>query len=152
MLAAFLFRVDRAMLAGLDAEAADESARERLFDVVMGRLDRLGPHKEAIRAILRDLPRDPAASACLTYGPFQRSLRWMLAAAGLDAAGLSGLVRLKGLALIYLSVMRVWLDDDSPDMARTMAALDRRLKRAESIMAMLSGRPRRAPSADPETA
>jgi hypothetical protein len=32
---------------------------------------------------------------------------------------------------IYLSVLRVWLADDSADMTRTMAALDSRLRHAE---------------------
>ena len=34
-------------------------------------------------------------------------------------------------AAAYLSAMRVWQRDDSPDLARTMAALDARLRRIE---------------------
>ncbi len=47
------------------------------------------------------------------------------------------LARTKGLALIYFNAFRVWLDDDTPDMARTMAALDRGLARAEWLMGVV---------------
>ena len=39
-----------------------------------------------------------------------------------------------GLGLTYASVFRVWLQDDDPGLARTMAALDRRLRRGERAL------------------
>ncbi len=143
ILAGFARRVDIAVLSGTDPEESEETPRERLFDVIMRRFDALGPHREAVRAILRDAGREPVATLCGAGGPFRRSLRWMLEAAGLRASGLRGEVRICGLGFIYLSVLRVWLDDDSEDMAKTMAALDQRLKRAESMIASASGRRRR---------
>ena len=144
VLAAFLRRLDSAMLAGGDGDQAEESARERLFDVIMRRFDALAPHREAVRSILRDTGRDPVAMLCAATGPSRRSLAWMLEAAGLDSDGLRGRARINGLGLIYFSVLRVWLDDDSEDMARTMAALDKRLKRVESLITSLPGRRRHA--------
>ena len=41
--------------------------------------------------------------------------------------GLRGALRVKALAVAYLATLRVFLRDDSPDMAATMAALDRNL-------------------------
>ena len=35
----------------------------------------------------------------------------------------------RSLALLYASVLRTWLDDDDPGLARTLAALDRGLAR-----------------------
>jgi len=35
------------------------------------------------------------------------------------------------LAAMHLAVLRAWLNDDSADQSKTMAALDHRLKRAE---------------------
>ena len=55
---------------------------------------------------------------------------------GIGAAGLPGIVKVKGLAAIYMSVLRVWLNDDSEDMAKTMSALDRALRRAECIIGL----------------
>ena len=52
-----------------------------------------------------------------------------------------GALRVKGLALIYLSALRAWLRDESADKARTMAVLDTQLRRAEALMLRLRGRP-----------
>ncbi len=129
LLAGLLTRADHRVLAEGAADK-DEPARDRLFDIVMRRFDALGPHKQAISAILRDLPADPVA--CLDTLPrFANSMAWMLEAAGLSSSGLGGAIRIKGLSLIYLATLRVWLTDDSEDHSRTMAALDRNLKKAE---------------------
>ncbi len=129
LLTGLLTRADHRVLAQGAAEK-DKSARDRLFDVIMRRFDALGPHKQAIAAIARDLPADPVA--CLVALPyFANSMAWMLEAAGLSSAGVRGAIRIKGLALIYLRTLRVWLGDDSEDQARTMATLDRNLKNAE---------------------
>ena len=49
VLAAHAKEIDRKVLAGLDSDLADELPRERLFDVLMRRLEALAPHKGAIR-------------------------------------------------------------------------------------------------------
>ena len=130
VLAGFLRRVDAAVLAGEEAGAREGSARDRLFDVLMRRFDALGPDKAAVRSILCDLCRDPAMSLCGAC-PFARSMACMLEAADLSSEGLRGCIRIKGLGAIYLASLRVWLGDESEDLARTMAALDRNLRRAE---------------------
>jgi AcrR family transcriptional regulator len=129
ILAAFQRRIDRAALAG-PAPESDASARDRLFDILMRRFDALQPHRPALRAILRDSLGDPAT---LFAAPgLLRSMRWMLEASGVSTAGWRGRLRVHALAGLYLAVLRVFLEDDSPDLARTMAALDRRLRRGES--------------------
>ena len=60
-------------------------------------------------------------------------MAWMLAAAGIPATGRRGLLRAQGLALVWARVMRTYLDDDDPGLARTMAALDKRLREAERV-------------------
>ena len=57
----------------------------------------------------------------------------MLEAAGISASGPFGLLRTKGLLAVWLAALRVWLADDSNDLSRTMAALDRYLRRAERL-------------------
>ncbi|MBI1778144.1 MAG: TetR family transcriptional regulator [Proteobacteria bacterium] len=136
-LAAFSRRIDAAVLAGAAGEDADEAGpRDRLFDVIMRRLDALAPYKQGVASIMADLPADPI-SALAQQRPFLRSMAWMLEAAGLSGAGLAGALRVRGLALVYLSTLRVWLADDGADLARTMAALDRSLKRAEATIKLL---------------
>ena len=152
LLAAFIARIDRAMLEGIDAELGDEPLRDRLFDVVMRRFDAMAPHKEGIAAILRDLSRDPARLACFAAGPVRRSLDWMLTGAGAPSWGPLQPLQRKGLGLVYLGALRAWLRDDSPDLAKTMAAVDKGLGRMESIVRMLPMAPRRSPDEPVEAA
>jgi AcrR family transcriptional regulator len=135
ILAAYMQRLDGAMLAGEspDSNDAGEDSRDRLFETIMRRLDAMTAHKDALRNILRDLPYSPLSACSLAAGPFNRSTRWMLAAAGLDGGGLIAELRRRGLGLIYLAAVRAWLDDDTQDLSKTMAALDRRLRQAESL-------------------
>src|SRR5512140_1380177 len=81
--------IDRAVLAGGDADMAEEPARERLFDVLMRRLEALAPYKEAVRSVLRSARRNPGLGFALN-GLAVRSQRWMLEGAGIGASGPRG--------------------------------------------------------------
>lgn len=142
ILAAFVRRIDDAVLPEDDAELLAESPRDRLFDLVMRRLDAMAPHKEGVAAVVRDVSADPAWALCHAHS-FMRSMDWMLEVAGLAAGGCRGRVRAAGLGAVYLATLRVWFTDDSPDMARTMATLDRQLRRVDAL-ARAVNRPRRA--------
>jgi len=136
ILAAHLKSVDRAVLAGDTADMADEPARERLFDVLMRRLEVLAPHREAVRSLLRSARRDPPLALALNALAV-RSQQWMLAAAGIKASGPRGMIRAQGLALLFASVLRTWVDDEDPGLARTMAALDRALGRGQRLAGLV---------------
>jgi len=138
ILRAFSQQVDAQVLNGLDDEDRDAPARDRLFDVLMSRYDVLWPYRPALRAILQDLPRDPGALAA-ALSPALESVHWMLEAADLDTSGVRGALRVRGVALIYAANLRVWLAEDDRDMAKTMADLDRRLRRAETLMEQAAG-------------
>jgi AcrR family transcriptional regulator len=136
VLGAHLKDTDRKVLDGIDAEMAEETPRERLFDVLMRRLELLAPHRAAIRSLMRSARRNPGLALALN-GFAVRSQAWMLTAADIDAAGPRGAVRAQGLALLYAKVVRVWLDDDDPGLARTLAALDRELARGQRWIGFL---------------
>lgn len=119
-------RIDAAVLSGTGTDDA-ESFRDRLFDLLMRRYDALKPHRGTIETFWRELRRDPLAGASLAPA-LARSMAWMLEAAGAPPRLPLGLLRVKLLAGIHLSVMRVWLQDDSEDLGRTMASLDKALK------------------------
>lgn len=147
LLDAFIRRIDSQVLAGGPADA-DDAARDRLFEVLMRRFDALAPRKAAVAAILRDVV-DPTVGL-VGLPAVARSMAWTLEAAGLSSAGLGGLVRVQGLMLVYADAVRVWLRDDTSDMAKTMAALDKGLRRAESLVHLASGlMPLRRASARP---
>jgi AcrR family transcriptional regulator len=135
MLAAHVKEIDRKVLAEVDPDMEEESPRERLFDVLMRRLELLSPHKEALRSLLRSVRRDPPLALALNAMAV-RSQQWMLTAAGIGAAGPKGMVRAQGLALLFAHVLRTWVDDDD-DNTQTLAALDRELARGQRFAGLL---------------
>src|SRR5258708_31915546 len=100
--------------------------------MLMRRVEPVPPHTAALRAILRGSLGDPAA--LLDAPAVLRSMAWMLEAAGVPAAGWRGGVRTQLLAGLYLLVLRDFLDDDSADLAKTIAALYRPLPRAPTLL------------------
>jgi AcrR family transcriptional regulator len=129
ILAAFMASVDDQMLARVPRRTADQPTRDALFEVIMCRFDVLAPYKAALRSIAGSGVPEPAV-----ISPLLVSQRWMLEAAGVGTGGLDGGFRVAGLATVYASVFRTWLADDDPGHARTMAALDRRLRRGERTL------------------
>jgi ubiquinone biosynthesis protein COQ9 len=132
LIAALLRAVDDEVLQKAAARAEGQEKRDRLFDIVMTRFDVLAPHKAALKSIYASGAADFALAV-----PYLSSQHWMLQAAGIGTDGALGALRVTGLALTYASVFRVWLDDDDPGHARTMAALDRRLRRGERALSGL---------------
>jgi AcrR family transcriptional regulator len=131
LVAAFLARIDAGVVAGTPAAIdPEETARDRLFDVMMRRYDALNARRAAWRAVRTAVQRDPVLA--LTLAPaIRRSLASMLEAAGIASDGLSGAVRQNGLAAVYWDVSRTFDKDESADLSKTMAALDGRLKTFE---------------------
>jgi AcrR family transcriptional regulator len=129
ILATHIKDIDRAVLDGGDSDMADEPVRERLFDVLMRRLEVLAPYKESVRSIMRSARRNPGLALALNAMAV-RSQVWMLEAAGIGASGPRGALRTQGSALMFARVISVWLDDDDEGLDRTMAALDRGLSSA----------------------
>jgi AcrR family transcriptional regulator len=129
ILAGLLRAVDDEVVKRAPRRTADQPARDVLFDIVMTRFDVLGPYKKALQSIHASGPADLALAR-----PVLASMHWMLEAAGINTDGAAGGLRVTGLAAVYASVFRTWLEDDDPGHARTMAALDRRLRRGESAI------------------
>jgi AcrR family transcriptional regulator len=132
ILEAFIREVDDAMLRQAKPADMDTPARDRLFEVIMGRFDILEPYKGALARIYREY-------RCAAPGPgtfrllcaSAASHEWMLVAAGVPPTGPRGCARVSGLMCLYARVVPVWLNDDDDDMGKTMAALDRELRSGE---------------------
>ncbi|MCX7313689.1 MAG: TetR/AcrR family transcriptional regulator [Hyphomicrobiales bacterium] len=135
VLAAQVKDLDRKVLAEVDPDMAEESPRERLFDILMRRLELLSEHREAIRSLLRSARRDPPLALALNRMAVC-SQQWMLTAAGIGASGPKGMVRAQGLALLFANVLRTWVDDGD-DNTQTLAALDRELARGQRFAGLL---------------
>ena len=135
ILAAFSRRIDEQVLDKGPAEG--EGARDRLFEVLMRRFEALVSYRDALRRIMRSARRDLRLARSL-HRIAKRSQMWMLVGADIHKGGLVGRLAVEGAVLAYSDVLSVFLDDDD-DLARTMARLDRSLRRGERAMEWLDG-------------
>jgi hypothetical protein len=110
--------------------------RRTRFDLLMRRFDALNENRDGVLAFMREGHRNPLAALCVATR-LMRSMAMTLEVAGLSSSGLLGLARVNGLAVVYGYAVRTWMTDDSPDMAATMAALDRALATAGLIIEQL---------------
>jgi AcrR family transcriptional regulator len=133
VLGAFSRRIDKQVLEGNSDDLMDEPVHERVFDVMMRRIDALSPYKEALRHIVKATRGDALFLAALNQVALN-SQRFMLAAAGVDTEGPLGTVKLQGAVLVFARTLDVWFRDDDPGLARTMAALDKELRRGGRLM------------------
>lgn len=131
VLADFMRRIDRAVLDTIEAVSPEETGRDRLFDLIMKRLDLMAPHRAAVGHLAESARRDPGLALCLNRIALDTA-RFMLAGAGISSGGLRGAARAQGFVLMMSRILPVWRDDEDPDLSKTMAAVDRALEHAET--------------------
>jgi AcrR family transcriptional regulator len=134
VLGAFMRKIDKRVLDGVPPPEPDQSPKDRLFDVLLRRLEVLKPYRPGLESISEWSVRDPFAAAALNKESMN-SMRFMLEAAGIDSEGPVGVVKLQGLALAWRRVLATWFTDDSPDLAPTKAVLERELARGSAVLA-----------------
>jgi AcrR family transcriptional regulator len=134
VLSVFFRQIDKTVLDAAGDDLVGEPAKERLFDVLMRRLDALTPYKLGVEGIHDWTRRDPVGAAAINRLSVN-SMRFMLEAAGIDSEGPVGALKLQGLALAFGRILPVWFRDKDAGLAETMAALDRELTRGERFVA-----------------
>ena len=120
-------QLDAKMLKSLEVEPVTGSPHDRVFDIIMRRLELMDADKAAIRSIVA-APASSAAGYLTLAGSLLQSQDWILSAAGIEDTGLRGAMKTSGLAYVYVKTLRTWASDDDPGLARTMAQLDRSLR------------------------
>ena len=129
---------DRAISDNLEALEASQTVRDRLFDLVMKRFEAMEPHRAAILAMEAGVDRDPILLTA-QHQRHVRCARWVLALAGLEADGMTGNARAQGLGVIIGQARSAWRGDDAGDFTKTMASLDKNLRRAEEMFGRWAG-------------
>lgn len=128
---------DQAALTGAMSEGP---VKDRLFDTIMRRFDVLQAHRAGVLAVLDAATMDPALGLFLTRLS-TRSMGWLLEGVGISAAGLRGMLRVKGLLAVWLWAVRAWREDDSADLSATMMATDTALDRAGQFARYIGDEP-----------
>jgi AcrR family transcriptional regulator len=109
--------------AALRSEDASPDAADRLFEAVMARLEAMEPHRLSLMAISRDEGRLNGRMGLR----FAITARALLEAAGIDAGGRRGAIRVVAMTAVWARVVQVWGDDEGA-LNRTMAEIDKLLK------------------------
>jgi ubiquinone biosynthesis protein COQ9 len=143
LLGALTRRVDEAMLEVDEAELADLPPRDRVFELLMRRLETMVPYRAGLARLARDARADPCV-LLLTACRLERSLIWVQDIAGMRRHGLRARLARQALAGAYLQTMRVWFKDEGADLGRTMAELDKQLRRVQNVAGLREPRARRS--------
>lgn len=122
--------IDQQTFARVSAVDESSTPRDRLFDVLMKRFDALQANRDAVKAVVEAAVRNPPLAAAMATR-LSCSMASVLAAAGISPRGPLGCLRTVGLKAVYMNALRQWMRDDSADMSKTMAALDKALNWAE---------------------
>ncbi len=132
ILAAYGRKIDRAMVENMGQVDTTLSHRELLFDAFMERFDIVNENREAVVSILNSFKGDPK-QAILSLPHLGRSMSRVLELCGISTDGFMGCARVTTVTGIYLYALKTWMEDDSPDLSKTMATLDKTLDKAEMV-------------------
>ena len=141
--------VERRFDAGMSEGSIDpeESARTRLFDVIMMRFEAMEEVRDGALSYLRW--RDRAFDGlALRLKARAASAKWALACAGLDGSSkIPRRVQIASIGWVIAQAERAWREELSEDLSQTMAALDAELIKLEERIEWLQrrGRSRRKP-------
>lgn len=113
--------------------AMDDNVKDKLFDILLRRIDYLQERRAGVIALTRYLPFCPPLALALAEMNIA-SMGWLLEGAGVSATGFSGALKKRGLLVVWLYALRVWSTDESPDLAATMAAVDSALAKASTLV------------------
>ncbi len=119
------------------AEDVDATIRERILEGLIVRYEAYRPYKNAIKNLNAAAAINPSLAA-ITIHRLSAASRTILELAGDNTSGVTGLLRVKGLAAVALMAQKDWLKDDSTDMSVTIRVLDERLKQAEGIAEVMN--------------
>ena len=130
----------------------EESARTRLFDVLMMRFEAMEDRRDGVMSYLRWRDRSFEGLA-LRFKARAATAKWALACAGLDGASkLPRGLQLTALAWAIAQAERAWRQETSADLTRTMAALDAELIKLEERAEWFKKRRRRKPRPEDDEA
>jgi ubiquinone biosynthesis protein COQ9 len=142
LLGALTARADEAMLGVEETDLTGLPPRDRVFELLMRRLETLVPYRAGLKRLARDARTDPCVTL-LAACRLERSLVWLQDVAGLRRHGLRASLARRALGLAYARTLQVWFNDEGADLGKTMAELDKQLRRVHRIAGLREPRARR---------
>ncbi|HYD19316.1 MAG TPA: TetR family transcriptional regulator [Patescibacteria group bacterium] len=113
--------------------------RDNLMEILMTRFELAQRHRDAYLAVAPAVMKNPALVR--RFGKsFYRTMERMLLLAGAPAGNKCAPLAVAATAALFLSLVHVWRADDTPDLSKTMAAIDKRTGTLEQALDLI--RPR----------
>ncbi len=112
------------------------SWRDNLGEILMARFEAAQQDRAAYAALPAALARDPQAAFLRLLPRFHHMLDEMLNLAGLPDSPCRPAQR-AALGMLCLSVAHTWSRDETPDLSKTMSAIDKRLGWLEKAMTLV---------------
>ncbi|MFL2781659.1 MAG: hypothetical protein ACJZ9G_05490 [Rhodospirillales bacterium] len=113
------------------------NSRDQIFDIIMAKFDILNSKKDGIRHIFKKTFPVELVANPKSYLNLVKSMKLVLNLAGIKTNTPMGCIRVNILSGIFINSFISWLSDDSPDMSKTMASLDKGLRQAEALQSIV---------------
>ena len=111
-------------------DAGEVSIREKIIEGLLHWFETYAPYRLQIEQLNRSARSHPDLALRLLVS-LEAFIRRTLVMSGDPALGLRGMVRVKGVAGVFLATARIWMKDDSNGLAATMKMLDQHMSQAE---------------------
>ena len=130
-LESFSEMIDDKVLAEVDQEEFKKnSIKDNLFELIMLRFENLNDYKTGLKILLSELKKSPIELKKIMKKILD-SMDLFLEVANIKNNYIMDFIKVNVIFIIYSYVFNVWLDDESPEMSKTMAELDKWLSQAE---------------------
>lgn len=127
--------IDGLLAQEVETSYSGATLKDALFDILMARFDLFGDYKPALSNAFKETFSDPVNALCvLPHLP--QSMTSVIELTGADDFK-RPLLKAKWISILcyaYLRTLRVWCEDESVDLSKTMAALDKNLRYFDTVL------------------
>lgn len=132
LLIEFSKMIDEKVELNIDVEEFKNSnVKDNIFELIMMRFDAMTPFKGGLIRIIHEI-KNPIILKEISHNILE-SMDFYLDYSNAYDESIFDTVKKKSLFLIYSYCFKVWLDDDSKELSKTMSELDRLLNYAEKF-------------------
>ena len=138
LIESFSEMIDEQVIKEVDLnEFNQNSVKDNIFELIMIRFEMLSPYKKSLDILLKQLKYEPKTLKKLTKKIFN-SLDLFLEISNAKSNYVFDFLKLNIMFIIYGHTFKIWLEDDSEDMGKTMAEVDKWLSEAEGYANKIS--------------
>ena len=138
LIESFSEMIDEQVIKEVDLNEFNQNpVKDNIFELIMIRFEKLSPYKKSLDILLKQLKYEPKTLKKLTKKIFN-SLDLFLEISNAKNNYVFDFLKLNIMFIIYGYTFKIWLEDDSEDMGKTMAELDKWLSEAEGYANKIS--------------